>query len=175
MTKLQRIDKTELLKQLQNYGQAFLQERFGMDLDIPIEINNRLSSSGGRFRWRSNGHGGYKAVDIQIARFVFEVGDKHEINDILEHELIHYALFTQGKPFRDKDHYFIETCRQHDVRLSHNIKKAIHTYTCNACGTIIDMRRPIPKGYCTLCKECGNRITKQDFIRKTENRVRRIT
>ncbi|MED2592359.1 SprT-like domain-containing protein, partial [Bacillus thuringiensis] len=43
---------------------------------------------------------------IRLSKNLIIHQEKDIIIDVLKHELVHYACFIQGKPFRDKDTYF---------------------------------------------------------------------
>jgi SprT-like protein len=80
---------------------------------------------------------------------------REHVIDVLKHELVHYALFEQGKPFRDGQKYFEDTLKRLEInptRTYHTLGK-FHKYTCNCDGKVFYRKRRIQKGaYCPKCK-----------------------
>ena len=172
MDTFKRQDVEELL---QSYAKTYLNFRFGIPLEIPIRINNRLRTTGGRFRSYYNQRTGQRrAESIQIALFVIENGTSEEIFDILKHELIHYALFELEMDFKDGDESFIQHCKQLNVGLSHSVQKEILFYTCPKCEEKVEMNRKIRKGFYIKCPTCGSKIKTDEESERIDNRFRRI-
>lgn len=170
-----KIDKATLLQELHNHAEKFLMENFGMHFNIPIKINARLRTTGGRFRYRTNTINNLSTpIDIEIAKFICENATIDKLLNILEHECVHYALFELGLPYADSDIYFIETCKRLNVCLSHNIAKENYSYVCPECGVVKESNRKIPKGYYTTCKHCGGRITKEHLAKIKNMKVRQV-
>lgn len=135
----------------------FLQANFGMNLEIPITLNGRLTRSLGRFRHSSTG----RSVGIEISKLAcvnaLMAEDKTELFGILKHECVHYALFEKNLPFFDEDKHFIETCQALDVPLTGiiNLAKPTHIYECEAGHKIGRSRKFDEKKY--NC-ECGAKL-----------------
>lgn len=142
------------LEVLEDIAKDFLQEEFGIDLEIPIEINGRLSRSLGRFVCYPSRK---KSVKIELSKNLLEFYDDDEVVDTLRHECVHYALFELGKPFKDHDTYFINTCNRLNVGLTNTTqhKGLVHVYKCLGCNKEHEvLRRFNPKAYrCSRCKE----------------------
>lgn len=111
--KIGKLTKSEKLKfenQMKMYAQNFLSQNFDLKLEIPIVIDGRLTRAGGSYH-----HTAKKGIMIKISeRFMYgalldEIEGVGAILDVLEHELVHYALHTQGKDFDDGSEEFEET------------------------------------------------------------------
>lgn len=110
--KFKRNEKENHEKELRMYANNFLKTNFDMQLNIPIKIDGRLTRTGGSFHYMRKDN---KPVVIKISeRFMAcALHDEEDgigaILDVLEHELVHYALARQGKNFNDGDHDFEST------------------------------------------------------------------
>mgnify|MGYP003481005361 FL=1 len=76
-----------------------------MNLNIPIEINGRLTRTLGAFY-----HNNYRALKIGISKkqvigAVID-GNIEPILDTLRHEVVHYAMYTLKKGYNDGDKDF---------------------------------------------------------------------
>ena len=120
-------------EELTRHAEDFLVDNYGLTLDIPIVINNRLRSTLGSFV-----HSGNEPVCIEIGGQVIKYGADEAILDILRHELIHYALSTLGKPFDDGHPYFEAELRKHSVASTGtNLIGLYYAANCAACGEIV--------------------------------------
>lgn len=107
---------TKQLAELTVIAEKFLKGVFFMDLDIPLQLNGRLTKANGRFVYREFASGPRKgqkvASSIQINTRYLQLalldGERGWDNVVstLKHELTHYALFEQGKDFNDGDATF---------------------------------------------------------------------
>lgn len=108
--KLGKSEKQKFEKQMKVYSQNFLKENFDMELEIPIKIDGRLTRAGGSYH-----HTDKKGLMIKISeRFMYsalldETEGVGAVLDMLEHELVHYALHMQGKDYDDGSKEFEET------------------------------------------------------------------
>lgn len=122
-----------------------------MALDIPIIINRRLRSTMGAFiRDEDSPH------SIEISGNILKYGAKSAILDVLYHELIHYALFIRGEPFRDGQVHFEAELRRYGVSsTSSNFIGRKCEFTCDGCGDSIDTTTQAiaknPKAYKSRC------------------------
>lgn len=122
----------EMLVELRIEANEWLQEKFEISLNIPIKANGRLKRSMGRFRYRISSN---EPINIELAKDALKNG-YDTTWEILKHELVHYALCVQGRPFSDNDEDFIETCdelrviRQGDLKL----KRKRVVMECTNCG-----------------------------------------
>lgn len=130
------------------YSQNYVKDNFDIDLTVPIEVNGRLSRALGRFISRKG-----QPHKIELSRSLLEDYDAKTILDVLNHELIHYALCTLKKPHNDNDTYFINTCKRLNVSLTGKIEaKSVYQYQCN-CRILESTRRRHLKNYrCSDCK-----------------------
>ena len=119
------------VEQLTELAERFLEETYGLSLDIPIEINGRLRRSLGRYCTTID----YEPLRIEIARYLIEYGTEFAILDTLKHELVHYAMHLLGRPFDDGHPEFEAELR----------RLGIHSTNTLAVG----------KRYIMKCDECG--------------------
>ena len=142
------------LEVLEDIAKDFLMEEFGIKLDIPIEINGRLSRSLGRFICYPKRK---ESVKIELSKNLLEFYDDDEVLDTLRHECVHYALFELRKPYRDNDKYFIDTCNRLSVGLTETTehKGLVHVYKCLGCQKEHEsVRRFDHTSYrCKTCKQ----------------------
>lgn len=129
-------------------AREFLDKEFGLELEIPIFVNNRMKTMLGCFRVRKG-----MSKQIDISRDFIDTNPKEVVIDVLKHELVHYALFELGKPYKDKDKYFKDTLDRLGVGRTRTIttKGKFHTYTCK-CGYLFYRKRRLSKD--SHCKEC---------------------
>lgn len=142
---------------LREFANDFLKEHFGLELEIPIKVNTRLSSTLGCFRIMRR-HGSLTPVRIDMNAHLMENASPDMILDVLKHELIHYALFKLGKPYGDNDKHFRETCKSLNVVLTHsiNIIQPVHIYTCGCREFKRTRRLNKNRGY--YCGTCGKEL-----------------
>lgn len=159
---METIKRTEVMAKMLAHAENFLAEHFKMPLSIPIEINNRLRSSGGLFKFRNDGRGHFTPLKIEIAKFMIESGTMTEIIETLEHELVHYALCALKLPHKDSDSFFQMTCQNLNVPMSHKVIKNLYQYECVDCHKIHEMSRVIPKNQYAVCSECHAKIVKSN-------------
>lgn len=157
---METIKSTEIRVKMLAYAENFLAKNFNLSLTIPIEINNRLRSNGGVFKYADNGRGCFTPLKIEIAKFIIESGTYTEIIETLEHELVHYALCTLKKPHKDSDSLFKTTCKNLNIPLSHKVIKNLYQYECVDCHKVHKMTRIIPKNQYAVCSECHSKIVK---------------
>lgn len=114
-------------------AEQFLKEAYNLTLDIPIKRNNRLKATLGWFSFNKK-HG---ALDIEISGKFMDYGSRSDVIDCLRHELVHYALYTLGKPYNDGDAYFEEELRKHGISSSGSgpyLFGPVVRYDCEACN-----------------------------------------
>lgn len=154
------------LEVLEEIAKDFLMEEFGIELNIPIEINGRLSRSLGRFVCYPSRK---KSVKIELSKRLLEFYDDDEVVDTLRHECVHYALFELGKPYSDTDMFFINTCNRLDVGLTEttSYKGLVHVYKCLGCQKEHEsVRRFNPTSYrCKTCKQGFEYVSQKVWAR----------
>lgn len=110
--KLSKAEKRFALSQMKNAAERFLNEEYQLPLAIPLVINGRTRSTFGQFKLLKKGTQQVPkelAISEQLlalARFDDAKQAKQIVMDVLRHELVHYALFTENKPYRDGELFF---------------------------------------------------------------------
>lgn len=146
------------LLQLIDIAEQFLQTAYQLQLDIPIERNNRLRTTQGRYVVKQD----RTPVKIELSGNTLDYGTEEAIIGVLKHECIHYALHQLGKPYKDGNIYFEKELKKHAAPTTGTcfIGK-LYTFTCNACGQLGETRRKqltkTPNKYRTTC--CQAKLT----------------
>lgn len=148
-----------IINDLTTKAQIFLEDNFGLDLEIPIKLNGRLKRSMGRFRfYRNKGSFDIEISKVLVIQSILE-GHERSLDGVLYHELIHYALFEQGLPNGDFDLPFINACNSLNVPLTGTvrIKKKVHVYSCDGGHSNISNNRFNENDY--ICAKCKGALT----------------
>lgn len=118
---------------LTEIARDWLKETYGMELTIPVELNSRITRALGRFQYLSRTK---KPVKIEIGTKTIDYYGKEVTLDVLKHELIHYACFVLGKPYRDGEWYFENELVKHGITRTNvfEAKGLRHVYACSSCG-----------------------------------------
>lgn len=130
-TKDEAIERRVEIEELTEIIDEFLKSSYGLNLNIPIKRNNRLSRAMGRYlaTWDD------VPVNIDIAGFMFDHGTREVIIDTAKHEATHYALHVLGKPNSDGDEYFENELRKNGVTSTGtNIVGLHYVGKCQECG-----------------------------------------
>ncbi|OUM86766.1 MAG: hypothetical protein BAA01_04020 [Bacillus thermozeamaize] len=150
----------ESLKMLQKEAAEFLRKAYGIELKIPIKINGRLKKTLGRLALKSG-----KPYAIELSADLVQYQDLKVIMDVLKHELIHYACFELGKPFKDGEEYFERELAKHGVSKTrtHAYKGNLHVYRCVSCENVSFRHRKYAtddKGILKsrICGRCHGRL-----------------
>lgn len=110
LMKLKEKEMPGFINKAKAFANNFLMENFNMQLNIPIKVNGRLTSTMGRYLSKRSYLGNVIPYSIELSkRYLLAaliVDDLEEIYDTLKHELVHYALSVQGKNFSDGDYDF---------------------------------------------------------------------
>jgi predicted SprT family Zn-dependent metalloprotease len=115
--------------ELTEHANEFLSEYYNMKLTIPIKINNRLRSTLGEFVYTKNG-----AKEIQMSGYLIKYGTLNTILDTLKHELIHYAMYTQKRQYRDGTREFENELIRHEVGSTGTVYVGKFVrYSCSKC------------------------------------------
>lgn len=155
--------------QLEKYAEKFLKDNYNMEMEVPLELNARMSKTLGWFRYIRYSDGSKTPSRIQLNKYFVENNDPVTVVDVLRHELVHYACFMLGKPFGDGDAYFENELKRlgvvsQDTIDKYEIKskpKSIVTYECMDCGYEYKRRRKLPNdGVNHRCgvKGCSGRL-----------------
>jgi len=130
------VPSTTDLSTLTAYSEDFLKKNYGLDLPVPILINNRLRRSLGRCSIKRS-MGQFIPHGIDLAGRLLQYYEIHEVYDVLRHELIHLAGVMLNKPYRDGESWFESELRKHNSASTKTIKRKgeIHVYGCDSCST----------------------------------------
>lgn len=154
-------------RELWEYADNFLQRNFNVPCQIPIELNGYLTTCLGRFiakkcygRYFAVATEGLCSVDvpikIELNRNMVYNSSKEDIYDTLKHELIHYYLCSEGKPYGDDTGLFTDLCTKLQVGLTNTAspKMLLNLYKCPTCGYTFKMNKHYrrTKIYCRRCK-----------------------
>src|SRR5690625_3934637 len=141
-----------MIEHLTDIARQFIHHHYGLTLTIPIQRNNRLRSTLGRYVYKKND----TPLRIELAGFILDYGAKSAIIDVLKHECIHYSLHIQGKPCHDGHPYFEAELKKHGVS---STKKTMigkyYRYRCHSCHqenvTKLKKITQTPEKYRTAC------------------------
>lgn len=146
------------IAEVEKFCCEFLREEYGIELAIPIERNNRLSRALGRFRIRNG-----RSLILSFAGFFLDNGTEEQIVSTMKHECIHYALFEQGRNYKDGDADFENQLRKHSScpTGTQNVKREqkVHLYSCGC--HVFKRRRRLnnKKTYsCSTCEKIVNYV-----------------
>ncbi|WP_051271112.1 SprT-like domain-containing protein [Shimazuella kribbensis] len=117
----------------------FLQEGYELYLNIPIQLNGRLSRTLGRAVFRKKQYEGTKAVRIELSKKLIFNYTEVELIDVLKHELVHYACFMIEKPYDDGVPYFEKELKKLGVVKTGvmKLKGKTHVYVSEHCQNTI--------------------------------------
>ncbi|UUV46318.1 SprT family protein [Bacillus phage vB_BanS-Thrax2] len=115
--------------QLTRYANEFLMKNYGMRLTVPLKLNGRLSKTLGWFIYKKKAN---KPVAVHLNKKFVQNNDEDIILNVLRHELVHYALFMQGKPHGDGQTYFENELKRKGIVS----QSTINQYTVNSVKQI---------------------------------------
>lgn len=138
--------------QLEMYAKKFLKDNYNLEMEIPLELNGRMSKTLGWFRYTQYRDGRKIANRIQLNKHFVENNDPITVVDVLRHELVHYALFMLGKPNSDGHPVFENELKRlgivsQDTINKYEIKskpKRVTIYECVNCGHEYKRSRALP-------------------------------
>lgn len=157
------------INEMKKFSQTFLKTTYGIDMEIPLTINNRLKTTCGRFRYKINRRtGATSPLAVEMNGFFVKNNTKDVVVDVLKHELVHYALFTLGKPHSDGHPVFERELKRLGVVSQSTIDqytikskpRNVNVYKCvdNGCGKEYQTLRALSNnGIYHRCK-CGCKI-----------------
>lgn len=152
------------MEELKRYADNFLKKNYNLSLIIPLKLNGRLSRTYGRFNYKIDRNTGEKnPVSVELSKVFVENNDKDIVLDVLKHELIHYALFMQGKPYSDGHPAFENELKKLGVVSQRTIGKyqianKKQVYRCIKCNNeYILLRKLRHNGMYHRCN-CGGNI-----------------
>ena len=144
-------------------------EIWGVELDVPVKLNNRLSKAMGRFKVTRQGQ------SIEFAGKLLKEYPLDEVKSVVKHELTHYVLYNKGEPWRDGQPHFEKELKRIGAtsNFGENRLKARGTYElveleCCNCGGYAGRQTPrkatnlvnksMKGGIVSMC--CHSRIKK---------------
>lgn len=155
-------------EQLTKYANKFLNDNYGLELEVPLKLNGRLSVTCGRFRYLHYQDGRKEAKMIELNKYFAENNEPNLVLDVLRHELVHYALFMLNKPNKDGHPFFENELRKLGIISQNTIDNYniqlkpvnVSEYRCKEenCGRIYTTRRALRNdGKNHRCK-CGGKL-----------------
>lgn len=152
-----------LISDLTSKANAFLEEHFNMNLNIPIRLDGRLECALGEFKSLSlTGTPLEIVMNKKVAILCFKLNLDY-IYKALYHECVHYALHVQGFPDNDGDEFFERTLANLNVpssdatRVKYSQAKlssvvVVDTYTITDKGKVLST---MDKKHCKVAKYSG--------------------
>ncbi|UGO50948.1 SprT-like domain-containing protein spartan [Bacillus phage vB_BanS_Nate] len=122
--------------QLARYANKFLMENYGMRLTVPLKLNGRLSKTLG---WFVSNRKTKKPVAVHLNKKFVQNNDEDIILNVLKHELVHFALFMQGKPHSDGQTYFENELKRKGIVSQstinqYTVNSVKQVYRCKSCN-----------------------------------------
>lgn len=157
---------------LTRFAKAFLLAHYQQDLTIPIQRNNRLRTTQGRYVTKRDG----TPIRIDIAGHTLDYGTQEVVEGIVKHECIHFALHQQGKPYKDGNALFEAELKKHNAPSTKTILVGkIYLFTCDQCGKTGESRlkqlMKTPEKYRTACCRSTLTITGEKIYDGTKQRT----
>ncbi|GAA4075067.1 SprT family protein [Amphibacillus indicireducens] len=143
-------------KQLQQLVSKLSIEYFKKPFTDVACFNSRLRTTGGRYLPQQ------RKIEIN-RKYLTELGIE-ELIGIIKHELCHYHLHIEGRPFRHGDKAFKELLKEtksprHCQPLPSEQGKTVsfHKYKCKQCGQLYKRKRKVNINQYT-CGRCKGKI-----------------
>ncbi|HFK1435109.1 TPA: SprT-like domain-containing protein [Bacillus cereus] len=158
---LTRAEWSDIKFKLEMTAIKFLKENYNMKLGIPIILNGKLKRTFGRFRHAPHNQKRF-SHSIELSRTFIEHQPWENVLSTLKHELIHYALYELGEPYRDGEKLFESELAKHGSHSSGTVRfrGEVNVYKCiGGCGTEYRRVKKYPnnaEGY--ECGVCGSAI-----------------
>lgn len=129
---------------------------------VPVVWNGRLSSTMGRFCYTERKKK-RQPLRIELSKKAARQLDKETLIAVLLHELCHYHLFKQGKPFSDHHPVFEAEIKRVGAISTNTIRlpqKGYELY-CSQCQALLGKRKRFnSKHYLSAC--CQTTIMKKE-------------
>lgn len=135
-------------KELAWIGNQLSLAYFGRPCKVPIEWDKSLKNAAGCFLFDKRAH---KPLRIIQSMWQYnQFGAQHVIGT-LKHELAHYHLFMEGKPFQDEEEVFKQECKRIGAPLfALAMHEGYHT-RCSECGTYAGLEKKERKKLMSRC------------------------
>jgi SprT-like protein len=153
--------------QLRQYATKWLKDNYSLDLAVPLQLNGRMQRTCGWFRHTRYSDGRDIPKCIELNKFFVENNEPTLVLDVLRHELVHYALYTLKKPFKDGQVGFERELKRLGIVSQNTIDKYMivskpqnrHIYQCAKaeCGIEYKRQRALPKNRSYTC-QCGGEL-----------------
>ncbi|WP_164985012.1 SprT-like domain-containing protein [Ammoniphilus sp. CFH 90114] len=131
-----------------------LSQHFWQDkLQIPVVWNGRLTRAMGRFVFRQQGKK-REPLKIEMSKYAAQFVDREIFIAVLLHEMCHYHLFIQNKPYQDHHPVFEQELRRVGAISTNTVKLPTKVYklTCQHCKKSLGMmKRFNPDRYRSGC------------------------
>ncbi|WP_232698458.1 SprT family zinc-dependent metalloprotease [Brevibacillus daliensis] len=135
-------------KELYQIGNELSLHYFNRPCKIPIEWDKSLKNAAGCFQFDKRNH---KPIRIVQSLWQYnQFGAQHVIGT-LKHELAHYHLFIQEKPFHDADMEFKQTCRKIGAPLFALAMQEGYETSCSVCGESTGLEKKEKKKLASRC------------------------
>lgn len=143
-----RVIDTSDHKELAWLGNQLSLTYYGRPCKVPIEWDKSLKNAAGFFAFNQHIH---KPIRIVQSMWQYnQFGAQHVIGT-LKHELAHYHLFIEGKPFRDEDEVFKQECKRIGAPLYALAMQEGYETSCAACGTFAGLEKKERKKLKSRC------------------------
>lgn len=117
--------------ELNTTAKIIAKELWGLDLNIPVVICNKLRTCFGALLYYKKSR---KPLKIKIAKFFINSYSKSTVIAILAHEIAHWALLTTNRMCRDKDKEFQQELLKFGIPMGNDVKLAGTYADFKCCG-----------------------------------------
>ncbi len=146
-------------KELDWVGNQLSLQYFGRPCKVPIEWDKSLKNAAGYFSFDLRTQRPLRIVQSMWQYNQF--GAQHVIGT-LKHELAHFHLFMEGRPFRDEDEEFKQLCHQIGAPLYALAMKEGYVTSCSACGGFAGLEKKPKKKLISRC--CKSSLDFGSFV-----------
>ena len=117
-------------RELMMVCKKFAKEHWGMDFNIPVKVSGRMTVTLGAFY-----HSRKTPTKVVFSKNLIQNYKPSTIKSVILHELTHWVLFMQNKPFKDTDRTFIQEAKKVGASLTGTIQCAgkLHKFVCTKC------------------------------------------
>lgn len=143
------------VKTLEQKAKRFAKEYWGLDFNLPIKTNGRLSRGLGQYIHITNGNF-TKPIRIEISKDLLAKYNEETIDSVIKHELTHWALSIQGQPFKDGHPVF---------------EKELKRVGAHPTG-VIPYIGPLYQARCTKCQKI---VSRKPNKKRLETTIRKYT
>lgn len=135
-------------KELAWIGNQLSLTYFGRPCKVPIEWDKTLKNAAGSFSFDKRTH---KPVRIVQSMWQYnQFGAQHVIGT-LKHELAHYHLYIEGKPFQDQEDVFKQECQRIGAPLFALAMYEGYLTRCTACRAYTGLEKKERKNLISRC------------------------